>query len=155
MTTLQLWGLDEEPNLSPRDTIVRDGPTLYVEIGFDPAFEPTSATGPNLPTSQWPALVDTGALESCIDSTLAEQLGLPIVDRQLVAGAHGAAEVNFHFAQIHVPAFGYTVYGTFAGVHLARGGLKHRALLGRTFLTDFTMMYAGRAGVVTLSDDYA
>ena len=95
--------------------------------------------------------MDTGAIESCIDSALASTLNLPIVDRQPVAGAHGSGEVNTHLAQIYVPALGVTVYGAFAGVHLTAGGQPHYALIGRTFLRNFTMVYKGRTGAVTLS----
>jgi hypothetical protein len=54
-------------------------------------------------------------------------------------------------AQIHVPALEHTIYGLFAGVHLAAGGQRHRALLGRTFLHSFTMIYEGATGTVILS----
>lgn len=99
------------------------------------------------------ALVDTGAMESCIDSLLAAQLGLPIVDRRKVSGVHGSQEVNVHLAQVHVPSLKVTIYGAFAGVHLAAGGQAHNALIGRTFLRNFTMVYEGRTGTVTLSND--
>ena len=65
------------------------------------------------------ALVDTGASESCIDSLLATELGLPVVDRRSVSGTHGAHPVNVHLAQVYVPTLDFTIFGTFAGVHLA------------------------------------
>ncbi len=130
---------------------MRIGPTLPVEIGFDPSFRAVAGPRPSLPPHRFPALVDTGAIESCIDSALASTLNLPIVDRQPVAGAHGSGEVNTHLAQIYVPALGVTVYGAFAGVHLTAGGQPHYALIGRTFLRNFTMVYKGRTGAVTLS----
>src|SRR5262245_27820099 len=37
------------------------------------------------------SLVDTGAMESCIDSGLAMRLNLPIVDRRKISGVHGAS----------------------------------------------------------------
>ena len=152
MPTINI-GIPDSPGLSARDAMVRYGPTLYVEIGFDPSFRPDGVSRPNLSNDQFPVLVDTGASESCIDSTLAEELGLPIVGRESIAGAHGAAVVNFHLAQIVVPAFQHIVYGRFAGVHLVEGGQRHQALLGRTFLMNFGMMYDGRTGMVTLTDD--
>ena len=76
-----------------------------------------------------------------------------MVGRQRVAGAGGAAEVNMHLAQIHVPALQFTVYGRFAAVHLAAGGQPHRALIGRTFLRNFLLTYDGRTGSVTLAND--
>jgi predicted aspartyl protease len=97
------------------------------------------------------ALVDTGAGESCIDSALAAQLNLPIVDRRLISGAGGTHEVNMHLAQVAVPSLGVTIYGAFAGVHLAAGGQTHFALIGRTFLQNFTMLYEGKTGTVVLS----
>ena len=56
-----------------------------------------------------------------------------------------------HLAQIYVPALGWTVFGQFAGVHLIAGGQLHYALIGRTFLRNFTMVYEGKTGSVTLS----
>ena len=97
--------------------------------------------------------MDTGAQASCVDSALAMELGLPVVDRTQVAGIHGASEVNSHLAQIYIPDLEFTIYGQFAGVHLAAGGQTHSALLGRTFLRHFTMTYEGRTGTVTISSD--
>ena len=56
-----------------------------------------------------------------------------------------------HLAQIYVPALDFTMYGVFAGVHLTAGGQPHYALMGRTFLQEFTLVYEGRTGTVTLS----
>ena len=126
------------------------GPTLHVEIGFDPDYRPDTGAGPDLPGNRWPALVDTGATESCIDSTLAATLNLPVFDRQHVAGVHGSGEVDMHLAQIHAPELNITVYGAFAGVHLRAGGQLHTALLGRTFLRRLTMVYEGETGAVSL-----
>lgn len=127
------------------------GPTLRVRVGFDPAFPHGGV--PDLPAGTFHALVDTGAGVSCIDSDLARELELPIVDRGRIAGVLGADEVNFHLAQIYVPGLDGTVNGIFAGVHLAAGGQPHAVLLGRDFLNFFTMRYDGRTGSVTLSDD--
>ena len=129
------------------------GPTLNVQVGLDPQFDPDAGDRPLLPQTLWPALVDTGAALSCVDSELATQLGLPIVDRESVAGAHGAQEVNVHVAQMFVPELNATILGRFHAVHLTAGGQPHRALIGRTFLMDFTMVYEGRTGTVTITND--
>jgi predicted aspartyl protease len=97
------------------------------------------------------ALVDTGATESCIDNLVGHDLGLPVVDRRPIAGVHGRKPVNIYLAQVHVPSLSFTIYGSFAGVDLAAGGQIHRALIGRTFLRRFTMVYEGETGTVTLS----
>lgn len=132
------------------DLLVERGPTLQVRVGFDPTF--SQGAVPGLPADTFPALVDTGAGGSCIDSDLARELELPIVDRGVVAGALGAGDVNFHLAQIYVPELDGTINGIFAGVHLVAGGQPHLALLGRDFLRFFTMRYDGRTGSVTLTD---
>jgi predicted aspartyl protease len=125
-----------------------------VDIGFDQNFNAQVPFQVPVPGSKGvQALVDTGAAASCIDSLLAAQLNLPIVDRQHIAGAGGDHLVNVHLAQVHVPSLGKTIYGAFAGVHLAAGGQRHRALVGRTFLQHFTMIYEGRTGTVTIHDE--
>jgi hypothetical protein len=140
--------------VSGRDQLTHWGPTLLVDIGFDPNFKAT--VPPTIPApgrKNIDALVDCGAKESCIDSVLAAQLNLPIIDRRHVAGSGGKHEVNYHLAQIHVPSLNFTIYGQFAGVHLQSGGQRHLALIGRTFLQYFTMTYEGRSGNVIISSD--
>jgi hypothetical protein len=128
------------------------GPRLFVNIGFDPKFKSVPGGPAPVPgRTGLPALVDTGAGESCIDSLLAAQLNLPIVDRRMQAGAHGAKEVNMHLAQVHVPALGFTIYGEFAAVDLRAGGQSIDALIGRTFLKHFKMIYEGTTGNVEIS----
>jgi len=130
------------------------GPTLFVDIGFDPNYNPQNPIQIPVPGIRGvQALVDTGAAESCIDSQLAAQLGLPIVDRRQVAGVGGPQVVNVHLAQVYVPSLRQTVYGPFAAVHLAAGGQAHLALVGRTFLQHFTMIYEGRTGTVTIHNE--
>ena len=134
------------------DLLVSYGPTLLVDIGFDPNFKPLpDKVVPVAGITGIHALVDTGASESCIDSLLATQLNLPVVDRRIVSGVSGPQEINMHLAQVHIPTLNYTIYGAFAGVHLAAGGQPHKALIGRTFLRNFTMTYNGLTGAVTLS----
>lgn len=133
------------PEMLGSRALVRFGPTLRVQIGFDTDFQPDE--GGHF------ALVDTGALDSCIDSSLAMELKLPIIGRQRVAGVHGPDDLNMHLARIHVPDLQETLYGMFAGVHLAAGGQPHAALLGRSFLQNYTMTYDGRNGLVTLGNE--
>ncbi len=134
--------------------LVRYGPTLFVQIGFDLIHEligDAARIRPELPNELWPALVDTGAADNAIDSALAESLALPVVDRCDLSSALGPGPVNIHLAQIHIPGLQETITGRFAGVHLAAGGQPHRALIGRTFLQRFTMTYEGRSGTVTIA----
>lgn len=141
-------GFEHAP--SGGDILVTYGPTLVVDIGFDPAYVTSGGTVPALAAPGILGLIDTGASESCIDSLLASQLQLPIVDRRNIAGAHGSHPVNMHLAQIHVPSLGLTIHGMFAAVDLAGGGQTHRALIGRTFLRHVTMTYDGKTGAVLI-----
>ncbi len=144
-------GFKDSPGTSGSLLLVANGPTLFVDIGFDPNFNP-AAPGPPVPgiKSQW-ALVDTGATESCIDNLLAATLNLPVVDRRPIGGVGGVHEANMYLAQVRVPSLDFTQYGLFAGVNLSEGGQRHRALIGRTFLRRYTMVYNGVTGSVTLS----
>ena len=147
-------GFDSGPQGAGRDLLTLYGPTLGVDIGFDPAYTYTvGGAPPNAGIKGVMALVDTGATESCIDSLLAASLKLPIVNRREVSGSAGKHIANVYLAQVHVPALGFTIYGAFAGVELAAGGQAHSALIGRTFLQGFTMTYEGRTGTVSLSND--
>jgi hypothetical protein len=93
------------------------GPTLFVDIGFDPTFvSGTAVKNPPIAGIKGiHALVDTGASESCIDSLLASQLNLPIVDRRHVSGSAGPHEVNVYLAQVYIPSLAFTIHGAFAG----------------------------------------
>ncbi len=128
------------------------GPTLQVNIGFDVDFQPGSNTIPDLPSILIPALIDTGATASCIDSTVASIRELPISDRGNVSGVLGPGEVNMHIAQIYIPDLNTIFYGSFAGVHLLVAGNSQLALIGRDFLLNFKMYYDGTTGRVTISN---
>ena len=131
--------------------LIQWGPTIYTDIGFDPKYVSGSGNAPVAGVTGLHALVDTGASESCIDTLLAAQLNLPIVDKRMTAGAHGAKEVSVHLAQVHIPSLGFTITGAFAGVALREGGQAHFALLGRTFLQHFKMIYNGHTGDVEIT----
>lgn len=146
-------GFDSGPQGSGADLLMLNGPTLLVNIGFDPDYKAGAQAPPKAGIELMHALVDTGATESCIDNLLAAALKLPIVDRRSVSGSAGRHVANVYLAQVHIPTLRYTIYGAFAGVDLAAGGQPHSALIGRTFLRGFTMVYEGRTGTVTLSND--
>jgi predicted aspartyl protease len=145
-------GFIDSPGVSGQNLLVYFGPTLLVNIGFDKAWVDAgiSSSIPIAGITDVKALVDTGATESCIDDMLAAQLNLPVIDKRQIAGISGQHEVNIYLAQIHFPALPFTIYGAFAGVHLVAGGQSHSALIGRTFLQHFTMIYDGKTGDVTI-----
>lgn len=166
------------------------GPTVLIEIGFDPAIitqiamsgpvPPGGAFPPLLPpiptqpqslapgaqqtdppTPQHalmqnvPALIDTGAYESCIDDALAKQLQLPLINQtQSVIGVHGSAgTLNVYLAYISIPILGIMQAGAFTGAIMNIPGQKtlHRALIGRTLLQGMLVVYDGRTGSVKLA----
>ena len=145
-------GFHDQLGLSGTQALVNTGPTLVVDIGFDVSFHASPSGGtPTVAAKNIPALIDTGATESCIDDQLAQSLSLPLVDRRKISGIGGHHEVSVYLAQIVTPLFGYVQYGQFSGVALRQGGQKHEVLLGRTFLRTFFMIYDGVRGQVTLA----
>ena len=148
-------GFDDVPGgASGRVQLACHGPTLLVTILFNPNYNLAVRNPPPVAgLGGLQALVDSGASESCIDNLIAAQLNLPIVDRREISGVHGRHTVNMHLAQVHVTSLDSWIYGAFAGVDLAAGGQIHRALIGRTFLQNFTMIYEGRTGTVTIHND--
>ena len=147
-------GFQNVPGGRPaHEILVSLGPTLIVDIGFDPTYTSTTTTPPESGIQGVHALVDTGATESCIDNLLAAQLGLPIVDRRSVSGSAGKHDVNVYLAQVYVRSLPFTIWGAFSGVDLKAGGQVHSALIGRTFLASFKMVYDGTTGDVTLTSD--
>lgn len=127
-------------------TLIKIGPTIQTLIGHHHGLD----QNPFL-THQVNALVDSGAEQSCIDKSIAEQLGLPVVDLQMVAGANGAVEQPVYMANLQFPTLNFAQYGRFIGVDLISGGQPHGALLGRTFLSHIVMIYDGIRGQVTLA----
>jgi predicted aspartyl protease len=150
MANVECGFADVPGGASGSDLLTSYGPTPPVDIGFDANFKANQVPAPIAGIKGVDALVDTGAAESCIDSLLASQLNLPIVDRRPIAGALGQGEANMHLAQVHIPSLKRTIYGVFAGVHLQAGGQMHKALIGRTFLRHCTMSYDGQAGTVSI-----
>ena len=144
-------GFRDHPQGPGTRLLMQFGPTVHVRIGFDEAHRTGTGLIPDLPEPLYPALVDTGAFESCVDAKLAQTLGLPVVDRVDVAGVHGKATVQMHLAQIYVPGLEMTIVGRFAGVQLHDGGQPHLALIGRTFLQGLSLTYDGKTGRVTIS----
>lgn len=147
-------GFPDVPGDIRRMLLVEVGPTISVAIGFDPGYDEFVDARPALPPDLYPALVDPGASGNSIDDELATSLRLPVIfyDGE-VSGSAGTHTVNIYPAQIYIPDLGRAIGGRFAGLHPAAGRQMHRAIIGRSFLSDFVLHYDGRTGEVTLSDD--
>ena len=147
MITIDVGFSDVQGQSGP-NLLIRLGPTIRVFI--DHVKAPQGVVLPPKEDGMVAGLIDTGALHSCIDVSLATQLKLPIVDKVKMGGASGLNEHPLYLAKIHIPDLQLEQYGGFAGVDLAGGGQVHRALLGRTFLQGLTMTYYGFTGQVLL-----
>ncbi len=131
--------------------LVHHGPVVRIHIEFNPKFDLRNPTPPNQSKAGYIGLIDTGCTYSCIDSSLADSLQFPIVNRQTVSGVAGRFETNEYLAQVYVSGLNHYLYGKFSGAHLKSGGLPYDALLGRDFLLDMNMVYDGGSGEVVLS----
>ena len=126
--------------------LITYGPTVQVTVGH---YAPE--TDPSRPSKAVYALVDTGASESCIDSALAAELGLPAIDTARIAGVGGGSVHDVFLAHITIPQLEIVQYGRFTGVNLRAGGQEHAVLLGRTFLVNTLMIYDGLRAQVTIA----
>lgn len=100
---------------------------------------------------RYPALIDTGASETCIDAGLAISLGLPAVDRQLISTPLGQDYILRYLARVELPDFNVGKVESIPGVHLSEGGQYHRLLIGRDLLQDMVLTYDGTAGSGSLT----
>ena len=139
-------GHERRPSPESVSSLLAFGPTLQVEVG--PLIAPMLPTAPLSPPL--PALIDTGAHQSCVDIRLAHEIDLPQIDVMKMAGIHGKADHPVFAAQVIIAQLGMRQYGRFAGVDLAGGGQLHRVLLGRTFLQSTVMIYDGLHAQVTI-----
>jgi hypothetical protein len=147
--------------IAGRDALVQKGPTISVEIAFNPdMFDPDPAkvqqaiasTHAQKPSQQLvEALIDTGAYDSAIDEELAKQLQLPLIDQQDGSGIGGKEKFNVYLGYIRIATLGFLQYGRFMGVKLSAGSSPHRALLGRTVFKNMILVYDGRDGSVRLA----
>jgi hypothetical protein len=140
--------------------LLKKGPTTAVEIGFDPGLFHTDpakvqdaikAATATPPAKLVDALIDTGAVDSCIDEDLAQELKLPLIDQADGAGIGGKEKFNVYLGHIRIAALGTIQYGRFMGVKLKAGDQPHQALLGRTVLQNMVLVYDGRDGTVRLA----
>ena len=146
-------GFETRDGVSGADRLVAVGPTISVRVGHDPAFPPPDGRPTDSPPQLVPALIDTGAWSTCIDSALAASLGLPVAENAVVSGVHGADLVEVYAARVQVPDLGVVFRGRFPAARLSAGGQYHRALIGRDFLSHYALIYDGRTGAVRLVSD--
>ncbi len=144
-------GFRDGPLGAGAERLVQRGPVLQVNIGLDPEYKYESGSALNSDIMQVPALVDTGAVFSCIDDDLAQSLDLPLVDRRVFCMLNGKRECNAYLAHIVVPALSLFQHGIFYGLTLDEIERPYLAVIGRTFLQDMTLIYDGPTGSVRIT----
>ena len=95
-------------------------------------------------------MVDTEASRSCIDVSVAQELGLAVINQEQVIGVGGVAVVDIYLATLAICDLRLHRFRRFAGARLIEAGLPHAAMVGRDFLADLSLRYCGRSGRVTL-----
>lgn len=126
------------------------GPNIEVHIGLDPTWEEGQQRAPRSDRSNLRGLIDTGAEDSCIDSALAIEIALPIINQRRVGGV-GSIKVDVHQAQVHIPRLFYTLHGPFAAIPGLMDRIHYPVVLGRAFLRDCVLTYEGCTGGASLA----
>ena len=99
------------------------------------------------------ALLDTGAKRTSVDIAVADNLGLGVEMWIDVVTAAGVDRMPlYEKAMIHLPSIGELRTLNLVGARL-RPDHMHDVLIGRDILADYQMIYDGRTGRVTLSDE--
>lgn len=139
--------------ISPGVGLQRQGPCVQVSIGLAQSLATQLLQqGQTLPKPiSGIALIDTGASSTCIDSNVAQQLQLPIINVVNVASAsHASTPQNVYPIQIEVVGLPISIEAPNAiGAALNSQGLI--ALIGRDVLQLCTLFYNGITGSFTLS----
>ncbi len=133
-------------------TLILRGPCLQVTVTLSaPMATQIASQGGTVPAPvSGLAMIDTGAMMTCIDDEAALQLGLPVIDVIAIASA-SHAETMQRVYPAHIEGFGgISIEAPRAvGAALASQGLI--ALIGRDILQHCCLYYNGPAGQFTLS----
>jgi len=129
------------------------GPRLDIAISMPaPLASALVAQGATVPQpSVGHALIDTGAAQTCIEDSVARQLGLPVINQVPLSTPAGQTMHTLYAAQLIFPGTLLPTITNIAviGVHLSSQGIA--ALLGRDFLSGKTLHYDGGLSIVSLS----
>lgn len=142
-----------EVDIPGRTALIQRGPVLQATISlFQGMAEQLAQQGVQLPAPvTGAALIDTGAGMTCIDSAIAESMGLPVVDVAMMTSAsHANTQQNVYPITIEFTGFPIRIDAPRAmGAVLAPQGLA--LLIGRDVLQHTLLVYNGITGQITLS----
>ncbi len=95
------------------------------------------------------ALIDTGAISTCIDEEIATQMHLPIINVVNMASAsHASSKANQYPVKLQIAGIPMFFNSTATGAPLKIQGLI--ALIGRDLLQHCTLIYNGSLGQISL-----
>ena len=149
-------GRDQQGNVIsvPSGLVLQQhGPVVQIVLSIAQTFaEPLLQQGIALPSPiSGNGLLDTGASTTCIDDTIARQMGLPPIDVVTMASAsHSSIQQNVYSIQMQIVGSPIIVQVPRAiGASLQSQGII--ALIGRDYLQHCTLNYNGLTGAITLS----
>ena len=138
----------------PSVGLIQIGPRLNARISLGNPFaaELAKRQEPIPPPVSGHALIDTGAIATCIDADTAKSLNLPVIDVVKMASAsHPATDANVYPVRLEIIGSPKPIEFNVAraiGAPLKVQGLI--ALVGRDVLAHCTLIYQGGIGSVTL-----
>jgi predicted aspartyl protease len=139
--------------VAPTFTLQRSGPVVQVTIGVADVISAQllqQGQQPPAPLSGL-GLIDTGASSTCIDESVAQSLGLPVIDVvQISTPSQAQVQQNVYPAVLEIVGGNIRVSVPRAIGAVLRGqGIV--ALIGRDFLQNCTLHFNGPAGMFTLA----
>lgn len=155
---IQSQALVEQPDgskneLPPALGLQQRGSCIPVSVGLEQNMAQVliQANKPVPAAIQGLALIDTGASVSCVDSTIAATLKLPIVGTANMASAsHANTSVSLHPIQITLQNQAISFNASRAmSANIANQGFI--AIIGRDILQLCTLFYNGPTGQITLA----
>ena len=139
--------------LPPPAVLMVEGPFIGVTISIADSFSQQliQQGKPIPPPETGRAILDTGASGTCIDDSIAQKMGLPVIDRgNMGSTSHQSTPCNIYPILLVVQGTQIRINVARAmGANLSSFGII--ALIGRDFLQHCTLFYNGIRGQVTLS----
>lgn len=146
-------GDGQKVKLPAKVALLQRGPVIPVVISADQAFTAAlqAASKPIPQPVTGLALVDTGATTTCIDKTVAQQMGLaPSGTAKLSSASHQETECLTYPVQLFFPAWNVGLQAARAmGVTIANQGIV--VLVGRDLLQNCVLVYNGADGAFALA----
>lgn len=129
------------------------GPIVKVSVGpTQKMVSELTKAGLKVPaTRNGLAMIDTGSVFTCIDESVARELGfIPLDVTNVASASHASHQVNIYVVNIEFVGFGVKL----DTLRTVGASLKHHdliALIGRDFLSHCTFFYNGPMGEITIS----